>query len=65
MNELIKTVLDHLLKNDVLTFEEYNLLLKNPKDATASIIYYYDHVNDPVIDQIINMNIDLFLDNME
>lgn len=65
MNELIKTVLDHLLKNDVLTFEEYNALLKNPKDATSSIIYYYDHVNDPVIDQIMNMNMDLFLDNME
>ena len=61
-NKPFKSILNYLKDENVISKKEFDYLNNDEAAAKNSILYYYDNVDDPKIDLLVEMNWDYFLE---
>ena len=61
-NEPFKSILNYLKAENVISKKEFDYLNNDEAAAKNSILYYYDNVDDPNVDMLVEMNWDYFLE---
>ena len=61
-NEPFKSILNYLKDEDVISKKEFDYLNNDEAAAKNSILYYYDNVDDPNVNMLVEMNWDYFLE---
>ena len=61
-NKPFKSILNYLKDKDVISKKEFNYLNNDEAAAKNSILYYYDNVDDPNVNMLVEMNWDYFLE---
>ena len=57
-----ESILNYLKDQNVIDKKEFDYLNNDEEAAKNSILYYYDNVDDPKIDLLVEMNWDYFLE---
>ena len=57
-----ESILNYLKDQDVIGKEEFDYLNNDEAAAKNSILYYYDNVDDPNVNMLVEMNWDYFLE---
>ena len=57
-----ESILNYLKDQNVIDKKEFDYLNNDEAAAKNSILYYYDNVDDPKIDLLVEMNWDYFLE---
>ena len=61
-NEPFKSILNYLKDENVISKKEFDYLNNDEAAAKNSILYYYDNVDDPNVNMLVEMNWDYFLE---
>ena len=57
-----ESILNYLKDQNVIGKEEFDYLNNDETAAKNSILYYYDHVADPNVNMLVEMNWDYFME---
>ena len=57
-----KSILNYLKDEDVISKKDFDYLNNDEAAAKNSILYYYDNVDDPNVNILVEMNWDYFLE---
>ena len=57
-----ESILNYLKDENVISKKEFDYLNNDEKAAKNSILYYYDNVDDPNVNMLVEMNWDYFLE---
>ena len=57
-----ESILNYLKDKDVISKKEFDYLNNDEAAAKNSILYYYDNVDDPNVNMLVEMNWDYFLE---
>ena len=57
-----ESILNYLKDKDVISKKEFDYLNNDEEAAKNSILYYYDNVDDPNVNMLVEMNWDYFLE---
>ena len=61
-NKSFESILNYLKDEDVISKKEFDYLNNDEAAAKNSILYYYDNVDDPNVNMLVEMNWDYFLE---
>ena len=61
-NKPFKSILNYLQDENVISKKEFDYLNNDETAAKNSILYYYDNVDDPNVNMLVEMNWDYFLE---
>lgn len=61
-NEPFKSILNYLKDENVISKKEFDYLNNDEAAAKNTILYYYDNVDDPNVNMLVEMNWDYFLE---
>ena len=61
-NKPFKSILNYLKDQNVIDKKEFDYLNNDETAAKNSILYYYDNVDDPNVNMLVEMNWDYFLE---
>lgn len=61
-NKPFESILNYLKDQNVIDKEEFDYLNNDEAAAKNSILYYYDNVDDPNVNILVEMNWDYFLE---
>ena len=61
-NKPFKSILNYLKDKDVISKKEFDYLNNDEAAAKNTILYYYDNVDDPNVNMLVEMNWDYFLE---
>ena len=61
-NRRFESILNYLKDEDMISKEEFDYLNNDETAAKNSILYYYDNVDDPNVNMLVEMNWDYFLE---
>ena len=61
-NKPFESILNYLKDEDVISKKEFDYLNNDEAAAKNSILYYYDNVDDPKVNILVEMNWDYFLE---
>ena len=61
-NEPFKSILNYLKDENVISKKEFDYLNNDEAAAKNSILYYYNNVDDPNVNMLVEMNWDYFLE---
>ena len=61
-NKPFKSILNYLKDENVISEKEFDYLNNDEAAAKNSILYYYDNVDDPNVNMLVEMNWDYFLE---
>ena len=61
-NKPFKSILNYLKDEDMISKKEFDYLNNDETAAKNSILYYYDNVDDPNVNMLVEMNWDYFLE---
>lgn len=61
-NKPFESILNYLKDEDVISKKEFDYLNNDETSAKNSILYYYDNVDDPNVNMLVEMNWDYFLE---
>ena len=57
-----ESILNYLKDENVISKKEFDYLNNDEAAAKNSILYYYDNVDDPNVNMLVEMNWDYFLE---
>lgn len=57
-----ESILNYLKDQNMIGKEEFDYLNNDEEAAKNSILYYYDHVDDPNVNMLVEMNWDYFME---
>ena len=57
-----ESILNYLKDKDVISKKEFDYLNNDEAAAKNSILYYYNNVDDPNVNMLVEMNWDYFLE---
>ena len=57
-----ESILNYLKDKDVISKKEFDYLNNDEAAAKNSILYYYDNVDDPNVNMLVEMNWDYFME---
>ena len=58
----IESILNYLKDENVISKKEFDYLNNDEAAAKNTILYYYDNVDDPNVNMLVEMNWDYFLE---
>ena len=61
-NKPFESILNYLKDENVISKKEFDYLNNDETAAKNSILYYYDNVDDPNVNMLVEMNWDYFLE---
>ena len=61
-NKPFKSILNYLKDEDVISKKEFDYLNNDEAAAKNSILYYYNNVDDPNVNMLVEMNWDYFME---
>ena len=61
-NEPFKSILNYLKDKDVISKKEFDYLNNDEAAAKNSILYYYNNVDDPNVNMLVELNWDYFME---
>ena len=61
-NKPFKSILNYLKDENVISKKEFDYLNNDETAAKNSILYYYDNVDDPNVNMLVELNWDYFLE---
>ena len=61
-NKPFESILNYLKDEDVVSKKEFDYLNNDETAAKNSILYYYNNVDDPNVNMLVEMNWDYFLE---
>ena len=61
-NKPFESILNYLKDKDVISKKEFDYLNNDEAAAKNSILYYYNNVDDPNVNMLVEMNWDYFLE---
>ena len=61
-NKPFESILNYLKDQNVIGKEEFDYLNNDEAAAKNTILYYYDNVDDPNVNMLVEMNWDYFLE---
>ena len=61
-NKPFKSILNYLKAKDVISKKEFDYLNNDEAAAKNSILYYYNNVDDPNVNMLVEMNWNYFLE---
>ena len=61
-NKPFESILNYLKDENVISKKEFDYLNNDEAAAKNSILYYYDNVDDPNVNILVEMNWDYFLE---
>ena len=61
-NKPFESILNYLKDQNMIGKEEFDYLNNDEEAAKNSILYYYDKVDDPNVNMLVEMNWDYFLE---
>ena len=61
-NEPFRSILNYLKDENVISKKEFDYLNNDEAAAKNSILYYYNNVDDPNVNMLVEMNWDYFLE---
>lgn len=61
-NKPFESILNYLKDQNMIGKEEFDYLNNDEEAAKNSILYYYDNVDDPNVNMLVEMNWDCFLE---
>ena len=61
-NKPFESILNYLKDENVIDKKEFDYLNNDEEAAKNSILYYYDNVDDPNVNMLVEMNWDYFLE---
>ena len=61
-NKPFKSILNYLKDKDMISKKEFDYLNNDEAAAKNSILYYYDNVDDPNVNMLVEINWDYFLE---
>ena len=61
-NKPFESILNSLKDEDVISKKEFDYLNNDEAAAKNTILYYYDNVDDPNVNMLVEMNWDYFLE---
>ena len=61
-NKPFESILNYLKDEDVISKKEFDYLNNDEAAAKNSILYYYDNVDDPNVNMLVEMNWDYFME---
>ena len=61
-NAPFKSILNYLKDENVISKKEFDYLNNDEAAAKNTILYYYDNVDDPNVNMLVEMNWDYFLE---
>lgn len=61
-NKPFESILNYLKDENVISKKEFDYLNNDEVAAKNSILYYYDNVDDPKVNLLVEMNWDYFLE---
>ena len=61
-NEPFKSILNYLKDEDVISKKEFDYLNNDEAAAKNTILYYYNNVDDPNVNMLVEINWDYFLE---
>ena len=61
-NKPFKSILNYLKDQNVIDKKEFDYLNNDETAAKNGLLYYYDHVDDPNVNMLVEMNWDYFLE---
>ena len=57
-----ESILNYLKDKDVISKKEFDYLNNDEAAAKNTILYYYDNVDDPNVNMLVEMNWDYFME---
>ena len=61
-NKPFKSILNYLKDENVISKKEFDYLNNDEAAAKNSILYYYNNVDDPNVNMLVELNWDYFLE---
>ena len=61
-NKPFESILNYLKDENVISKKEFDYLNNDEAAAKNTILYYYDNVDDPNVNMLVEMNWDYFLE---
>ena len=61
-NKPFESILNYLKDQNMIDKKEFDYLNNDEEAAKNSILYYYDNVDDPNLNMLVEMNWDYFLE---
>lgn len=61
-NKPFESILNYLKDENVISKEEFDYLNNDEEAAKNNILYYYDNVDDPNVNMLVEMNWDYFME---
>lgn len=61
-NKPFESILNYLKDEDVISKKEFDYLNNDEAAAKNTILYYYDNVDDPNVNMLVELNWDYFLE---
>ena len=61
-NKPFESILNYLKDQNVIDKKEFDYLNNDEAAAKNSILYYYDNVDDPNVNMLVEMNWDYFME---
>ena len=61
-NKPFESILNYLKDEDVISKKEFDYLNNDEAAAKNSILYYYNNVDDPNVNMLVEMNWDYFME---
>ena len=61
-NKPFESILNYLKDKDVISKKEFDYLNNDEAAAKNTILYYYNNVDDPNVNMLVEMNWDYFLE---
>ena len=61
-NKPFESILNYLKDEDVISKKEFDYLNNDEAAAKNTILYYYDNVDDPNVNMLVEINWDYFLE---
>ena len=61
-NKPFESILNYLKDENVISKKEFDYLNNDEAAAKNSILYYYDNVDDPNVNMLVEINWDYFLE---
>ena len=61
-NKPFESIMNYLKDQNVIDKKEFDYLNNDEEAAKNSILYYYDNVDDPNVNMLVEMNWDYFLE---
>ena len=61
-NKPLESILNYLKDQNVIDKKEFDCLNNDEEAAKNSILYYYDNVDDPNVNMLVEMNWDYFME---